>query len=226
MSFSRTTKRIAGWALVLAALAVYGAWTWRLRNEAEMRLHRAEAVEARGLGLQDHAAAMERQAAATRESLRTLSNRIAEVEGQLEAEKTTHEPLRRQIEKMLAEQVTLKDRVELGDKTVKELREALADGGQKNSDLKSQNQAQQDRIAKLEADVKSATDRETAVRAQMAEHRAGAEDARAKLNDVQNKLTDALRRLEAGERVVAELKKAQADQASATNAPASTQPRQ
>jgi chromosome segregation ATPase len=222
MSFSRTTKRIAGWAPVLAALAVYGAWTWRLRNEAEMRVRHAEAVEARGLGLQGHAADMERQARAAQDKVKASSNRMAELERQLEAEKTTHEPLRRQIEKMLAEQIALKDSLALDEKVIKELRESLAEGGQKNSDLKAQNQTQQDRIVKLDADLKAANEREATARAQISEHRAGADEARAKLADVQSKLNDALQRLEASERTVADLRaRAAAQAAAATNAPAS-----
>ncbi|MEI8121152.1 MAG: hypothetical protein WCI20_03810 [bacterium] len=101
---------LAGAALT-TVLILYGSWSWKLHNEADVRLEQCRMLESRDQALRAEVEAGTRKIQELMESLRVASNRVDEVERLLDAEKKTHEPLRRQIEKMMAEQINTKARL-------------------------------------------------------------------------------------------------------------------
>jgi len=114
----RVWVRVLAGTALLAGVVLFGFWNWSLHRDAEARLMLAGRLEAHDQFLRDEIKAGAVQLRALKESLRVATNRVGEVERQLEAEKKTHEPLRRQIEKMLAEQMGVKGRLNERDKTV------------------------------------------------------------------------------------------------------------
>ncbi len=106
---SRETVWILGSAVLMAGAVLFGSWNWRIYSEADTRLVRAGMVEAGNRSLRATGEQSALQIRRLTESLQSASNRMAEVERMLEAEKRTHDPLRRQIEKLLAEQIVLMD---------------------------------------------------------------------------------------------------------------------
>jgi DNA repair ATPase RecN len=102
---------ILGGAALTAGLILYGSWSWKLHNEADVRLEQCRMLESRDQALRAEVEAGTRTIRELMESLRVASNRVDEVERRLDAEKKTHEPLRRQIEKMMAEQINTKARL-------------------------------------------------------------------------------------------------------------------
>ena len=209
MKVSSQTLWILAGAGLAAGLVVYGSWNWRMRNEAQIRLRAAEVLESRDRQVLAATAEANRRIGELDEVLQAASNRTAEINGQLDEEKNTHEPLRRQIEKMMAEEIGVKDSLAQKDKTIEELRAQLADAGQKDADLSSQNRTHRERNQQLESELESAKKREADTRAQLAERLTKATALGSKLDDVQKKLEDALRRLETSERAVSDLRKAQ-----------------
>jgi chromosome segregation ATPase len=199
---------------------MFGSWNWRLHSEAGMRLSKARALEAHEQALR---AAVEAGARRIREltgSLQVSSNRIAEVAGLLEAETDTHDPLRRQIETMLAEQIRIKDSLARREKAMGDLDSVLGATRKTNEELRAQGEGQRNRIATLEADLKGAGERESALRTQLGDARDNAAGLKTKLDGAQRSLDDAVRRLAEGERLIAELRrqKQAAEAAAATNA--------
>jgi len=104
---------ILGGAALTAVLVLFGSWSWRLRNEADTRLKQSRMLESRDHALRTEVEAGTRKIQELMEALRVASNRVDELERLLDAEKTTHEPLRRQIEKMMAEQINTKARLKV-----------------------------------------------------------------------------------------------------------------
>ena len=102
---------ILGGAALAAVLILFGSWSWRLLNEADARLKQGRMLESRDQALRAEVEAGTRTIRELTESLRVATNRVDEVERQLDAERKTHEPLRRQIEKMMAEQINNKARL-------------------------------------------------------------------------------------------------------------------
>jgi chromosome segregation ATPase len=145
------------------------------------------------------------------DTLRVASNRIAEVERQLEAEKNTNNPLRRQIEQMQAGQIGLKDNLGKRDQSMASLNTSLNETRQANKELRAEGDGQRVQIAKLEKELKSMGEREDAAQLQLGE-------ARKSASDLQTKLDETLRRLAESERLAGELqKKNQALETAATN---------
>ncbi len=106
---SRVTVWILGGAVLAAGVVVFGSWNWRLFSESDTRLIQAGMVAADNRVMRKEVEASTRKIQGLTESLRSASNRLVEVERMLEAEKKTRDPLRRQIEKLLAEQIVLRE---------------------------------------------------------------------------------------------------------------------
>ena len=190
--------RIARSLGVLAVVAValgYGAWAWRVHDETMVRLRRAQALEERDGALRASVADSERQASDLRRALQESSNRVVEVETLLDEEKSTHDPLRRQIETMVAEQIALRETLKQKEALIKKHEGALADARQVGQDMQTGRASLEQRVARDEADLKAAGEREEALRSQLTEARHQVAAAQAELDQLR-------RRLEAGERAL------------------------
>lgn len=211
MKVSRVFVRILGAAALTAGVIVFGSWHWRLQGASEMRLKRAAMLEAQDQSLRAEVAAGAVQIRDLMDTLRGASNRIAEVERQLEAEKKTNNPLRRQIEQMQAGQIGLKDNLGKRDQSMASLNTSLNETRQANKELRAEGDGQRVQIAKLEKELKSMGEREEAAQLQLGE-------ARKSASDLQTKLDETRRRLAESERLAGELqKKNQAMETAATN---------
>ena len=109
---SRESKWIVGGAVLVAGAVIFGSWNWRLYSKAELRLGQARTLEAHEQSLRAEVDAGALLLREMMDSLRSASNRMAEVERQLDVEKKTHDPIRAQIEKMLTEQIGMKDKLD------------------------------------------------------------------------------------------------------------------
>lgn len=211
MKVSRVFVRILGAAALTAGVIVFGSWHWRLQGASEMRLKRATMLEAHDQSLRAELAAGAVQIRDLMEMLRVTSNRLAEVEGRLEAEKKTNDPLRRQIEKMQAEQIDIRDNLGKRDKSVSGLNTSLNETLKANKELRAESDGQRGQIEKLEKELKAMGERENATQLQFGE-------ARKSASDLQTKLDETRRRLAESERLTGELqKKNQALETAVTN---------
>ncbi len=159
------------------------------------------ALEARDQSLQAEVAAGILQRKALLESLAGASNRIDEVARQLDVEKKTNDPIRRQIEDMLVEQISLKDKLGKREKAAAGLDATLSGVRKEYQDLRVQFDGQRDHLAQLEKELKEKSEREAAAQSQLGE-------AHSNLADMKTKLDEAQRRLADSERLASELKKA------------------
>jgi len=136
-------------AVVIAVLAVEGR---RLRTaRAEDRV-RAEELRNRVNGLDVETRALEERCVQLREALAAMSNRAARAEASLAEERETHDPLRRQIESLLAESRTRE--AALRDKE-RELEEAAS----RTAAVDERTQKLSGRIAEAEARLAEAASR-------------------------------------------------------------------
>lgn len=181
---------LAAWALMV------GAWSWGIRGEAETRLGRAMALEARGRTLRAETEAACLRAGELTATLQDLSNRVAEVTAQLEEEKKTHDPLRRQIEQMLAEQVRSRDKARQRDNSFAEMETTLAALRKTNEVFRAQSGELRKRMDVLEAQAKEASERETALQARLEEARGEAARNKAQWEETARKLEETTRLLE------------------------------
>jgi chromosome segregation ATPase len=190
MKMSRTVVWIIGGAALMAGLIVFGLWHLRLYSESEMRLKRAMLLEAHDQFLLAEVAAGVLKIEELKESLRVASIRMNEAERLLEMEKKTHDPIRRQIEEMLAEKIGYKDNLSRRDKSNAALNESLQEARNACNELSDQVAGQRDQIAKLEMELKSAREREDAVQLQLVEVRNSAAELKAKLDEAERHLSE------------------------------------
>lgn len=193
--------RILGGVAVMAAALGYGAWNWRMHDEAAVRLHRAQALEEHDGALRASVAESERESANLRRALQESSNRVAEVEALLDEEKSTHDPLRRQIETMVAEQIALRETLKQREALIKKHEGALADARQAGQDMQTGRASLEQRVARIEADLKAAGEREAALRSQLTESCNRAAAALTELNETRQRLEASERALEATNRL-------------------------
>ena len=130
MKISRATLWILGGAALTAGAVVFGSWNWAVHNEAELHLGRAMKLESRDRALRAQVEEGTQRVRELKDSFRTASNRIVEAERLLDEERKTHDPLRSQIEKMLTEQIALKEGLNQRDKTIAKLELELKAAGE------------------------------------------------------------------------------------------------
>lgn len=189
--------RVLAVCAVGAGAFAYGSWIWRVRGEAGTRLRKAETLDAQSRALRADLAAAVESARGLRQALTEASNRIDEVEARLEEEKSTHDPLRRQIETMLSEQIALQEALKQKEAALKDNGKGLASARQAADELLARKTALEARVAQVEAELKSAHERNAALQSRATEAQALADRLKARLDEV-------LQRLEASERAAAE----------------------
>ena len=190
---SRVSIGILGGAVLTAGLVMYGSWNWSLRSESELRLRRAMILEVHDQALRAEVAVGSSQILELMESLRAASNRMDEVKRQLEEEKMTHDPIRHQIEKMQAEQISQKDNLSKREKNIASLNAALETARKTNDELQVQSDGQQNQITKLEAELKGANEREASLRTQLGEAQNSVTSLKAKMDETQRRLVESER---------------------------------
>ncbi len=193
MKGSRIFRWILGGTFMTAAAILFGLWNWRVNSEAESRLRQASMLEVHDQSLRAAVTAGTLQIRELMAALQVASNRIAEVERGLDLEQKTHEPLRRQVEGMLVEQISLKDNLGKRDKTVGGLSAALSVARKTNEVLGVQFVVQRDQIVKLEMELKGASEREAVVQSQLDELRNKGVELKAKLEETRQRLMESER---------------------------------
>lgn len=181
---------VAAWALMV------GAWSWSLRSEADGRLGRAMALEARGRALRVEAESSIRRSGELMDSLRDLSNRMAEVTVRLEEERKTQDPLRRQIEQMLAEQVRARDTVRQRDASLAGMESSLEALRRTNEVWCAKAVELGERVNRLELEAKESGAREAILRGQLEEARQDAAGRKAQAEETARRLEETTRLLE------------------------------
>ncbi len=133
-------KRSFIWGIILGSAALvataigYGARVWTMQCEAEMRLNRAQVLESRHQSLRAEIETGTQKIQGLQEALGGASNRIDEMGRLLDAEKKTNDPIRRQIEDMLVDQISLRTklseaqrRLSESERMVRELQKQMFD---------------------------------------------------------------------------------------------------
>lgn len=131
-----------------AGLGVYGV---RLREERDADRDRRAALQSRIALLDGRVRALEDVCVGLREQLAAQSNSVKTAEAGYQEERQTHEPLRRQIEKMLAQKIADDARARKQADERAGLESALEAARQEASALGGETRAQKESIAKLEA---------------------------------------------------------------------------
>ena len=128
-------SRVSGWIVIAAALSagsvMFGFWNWTVRREAEVCLDQALRLESRNRALRAEVETGSLRIRELEEAFGIASNRLVEVERRLEEERTTHDPLRLQIEQMLTEQIRLRDSLSQRDKVIAKLEADLKKAGER-----------------------------------------------------------------------------------------------
>ncbi len=171
-----------------AAALAFGAWNWHVRDEAARRVRRAEELETREQALCAGIAESGRLAGQLTQALQEASNRIDQLEGLLEEEKSTHDPLRHQIEAMLSEQIGLREVLKQKDALLKKHDEAVVDARRADQETQTKQAALAEKIVRLETDLKAAADRESAARTQLVDVQRQAAATQAALDETRKRL--------------------------------------
>lgn len=167
MKISQSVVWMVCFAGLAAGALMVGSWSWGLRSEADLRLGSALALEARDRVLRLEIEAGTRRTRELSDSLQDLSNRMAEATCRLADEEKTHDPLRRQIEQMVAEQMRVKDKARQRDTAFAEMEASLAGLRKTNEVWRVQSEERRQRIETLESELKEAETRAAALRTQL-----------------------------------------------------------
>jgi len=139
--------------LLVAVSAVAGLVLQRRFSQAARQaqdLHAAALAE-RISDLQADARALRAERAEGQARLTAASNRAARAEAAYEEERATHEPLRRQIEKMVAADIGAAGTIERQAAWIEELRRAVEERAREADGLRSERRSLTDRVSALEA---------------------------------------------------------------------------
>ena len=187
---SRGSMKILGGAVLMAGAVMLGSRSWELHNEAELRLREAKLLEAHDQFLRAEIKAGAFQIGELKDALQSASNQVAEVGRQLEVENKTHDPIRAQIEKMLTEQISMRETLTRREKTLAGVDAALNAARKTNEALRVESGGQRDQIAKLEGELKAVNERAAAMSSQLNEAQTSAAGLKTKLEQTQRCLAE------------------------------------
>ena len=219
MRLSRTSLHVLLVAALVTAGVVACSWVWRQRSDAVVQAARSTFVAAHLRDARARGLVFARQVRELRQTLQDCSNRVAAVEAQYHEEESTHDPLRRQIETMLEEQVAQKTQLDRKDTLLRQVQESLAKLRQQRDQVELELTNHVQRSDRLELELTNCVQRsarlEKDLSAQLAEARQDLAAARAKLAESEQHLREARQQIEEKDRTIADLRQTR-EQAPAT----------
>jgi len=186
-------------AVVVAGIVMFARMR-ELRSQLAAHAVQVERIENRVASLQAGTAALERAAREGRQAAQTWSNRLVQVQAQLAEERSTHEPLRQQIERMMQQEIVYKSQIEKKESAIRSNDEGVSNLKHDLESARSMATAHAERIAQLEAEAKSRTENLAASRRALDEAKQATAAAKTESKELRVRLT-------AVEAQVAELKR-------------------
>ena len=195
MPLSRSSLRLL-LAVALVALAVVGvSYVWRLRGEAGLSAAGTAALEQQRAELVTQLQRTAQRALSLEQAVRAATNRLAQAVARYEEEKKTHDPLRRQVEKMLEAETTYKTQLAQRDADLHQQQSGTAALATEVQGLKVANAELTRRSDGLQSDLRAKTDAEAEQRKQAAEAAQRMDQAQQAQHQAEQKWQDAQARI-------------------------------